>query len=499
MVLVEEDVEHVLPLLNERNRGGGPVGHSRDAGANGREDAGTLGLLQGTQGETASWPPLVITCLRILLALLVMPLAVVVGAAVGLALVPHSVYNARRKLMLLLLPTRKPLGVKVYRVVACLIGMMLLAALATLLGAIFGPIAALLRAVYGPSAQCEPWQCSRPESDLHRKQLPTFNDIARKAQASGKCTLVSEHIAQEDRSHTGIYLMHMRTIIPEDCQRKGLLIFHHGLHSHGGARHNMELALFFASHGYVTCLPDAKGHGLSGGARASVPSFDDMARDLAFVADQLCKKYPTLPLFLMGESLGGLTVLLSHEYFSRRCANAVIGVMASCPAFMIPGDTSRSWADDIADLLPLELLVNAFPKLPITPSIRGNCYPSDLWLRDRAMQVEDNDPLVYKGWIKLATAVAFKITLLDSSGRAKILDRVKYLDKPLLLQHGTRDLCVDCAGSRKILEAVQSQTKRLIEYPGKCHTLMTECDRTKKEYLGNSLQFCESLNFDNIL
>ena len=45
-------------------------------------------------------------------------------------------------------------------------------------------------------------------------------------------------------------------------------------------------------------------------------------------------------------------------------------------------------------------------------------------LRERAIKTQREDGLVYRGWMKLATAATFKRTLLSFSGREKILQRL---------------------------------------------------------------------------
>ena len=205
----------------------------------------------------------------------------------------------------------------------------------------------------------------------------------------------------------------------------------------------------------------------------------------------MCAKFDGLPLFVMGESMGGLLALLAG---SGGDLDRLAGVLATCPAFLIPRQDGGV-VDALVDYLPLDLLAQVFPKLPgeatmsqrqryphhspcsppfpsslslslfsVDKGVKGICYPEDPVLRERAIKTQREDGLVYRGWMKLATAATFKRTLLSFSGREKILQRLRASAVPLLLQHGTADRCVDIRGTRHIKRSLGADTCTDIEY-----------------------------------
>ena len=74
----------------------------------------------------------------------------------------------------------------------------------------------------------------------------------------------------------------------------------------------------------------------------------------------MCAKFDGLPLFVMGESMGGLLALLAG---SGGDLDRLAGVLATCPAFLIPRQDGGV-VDALVDYLPLDLLAQVFPKLP---------------------------------------------------------------------------------------------------------------------------------------
>ena len=169
----------------------------------------------------------------------------------------------------------------------------------------------------------------------------------------------------------------------------------------------------------------------------------------------------------------------------------------------------------------MQALAGLFPKLPAVGATQGTCYPERDDLREAAMRREREDPLVYGGPMKLATAVTFKQRLLDADVMqfcrppAPLLLQVRWTDGPTdrsaqpmpapdprtlvlsshschviscVIQHGTGDRCVRIEGSRAL--AKQLPHAELVEYAGACHSLMTEDAATRARYLTTSVAWC---------
>lgn len=88
---------------------------------------------------------------------------------------------------------------------------------------------------------------------------------------------------------------------------RAVLLVAHGLGEHSGRY--IGLAADLAPHGIAVWAWDHVGHGLSPGQRGHVRSFADLTHGVARARAAAARRFPALPLFLLGQSLGGLVAL----------------------------------------------------------------------------------------------------------------------------------------------------------------------------------------------
>lgn len=81
------------------------------------------------------------------------------------------------------------------------------------------------------------------------------------------------------------------------------VVIAHGYGEH--ARRYDHVARRLVQEGAEVYAPDHFGHGRSGGSRVTVATFDDFARDLAVVIEDVAATHPNMPLVLIGHSMGG--------------------------------------------------------------------------------------------------------------------------------------------------------------------------------------------------
>ena len=82
--------------------------------------------------------------------------------------------------------------------------------------------------------------------------------------------------------------------------------------------------------------------------------------------------------------------------------------------------------------------------------------------------------------------------------RDKLLHALSHdLKKPLLLLHGSGDLCVDIRGSHEYFDQVQYGDKDMIVYTNKCHVLLSEDEITRNQYLKDMCTFVSELTWNN--
>ncbi len=332
--------------------------------------------------QTHAAPPAAFTALRLCVAIAAAPLACLLCAIAGALIAPSILVRSRRRLWAVTLGAR---GTNARRsqgrwrssvfTLGLAIGALLASALGLVAGALGGIAAAFLRALFGPGAPCEPLAIGAARSEASPPiPAPPGGGIVE----SG-CVLV-----RRDGRFIRLHVSVRRPLHPP----KALLVYHHGLHSHGGTGNNVALADAFVAAGFAVALPDALAHGRSAGegpaggggplgiagqaggrgGRTLVRSFEALAGDLACVLAAACTLFPSppsgeaAPLFVMGESLGGLlTLLASSRPLPPAVAERLQGVLATCPAIDIHADTGDTWADALVPFLPLQVSTHASP------------------------------------------------------------------------------------------------------------------------------------------
>jgi alpha-beta hydrolase superfamily lysophospholipase len=88
---------------------------------------------------------------------------------------------------------------------------------------------------------------------------------------------------------------------------KAVVVLVHGLGEH--INRYQHVADAFVKAGYAMQAFDLRGHGKSAGQRGHTPTYESLMDDIAdFIADAQ-KRYPDLPVFFYGHSMGGNHVI----------------------------------------------------------------------------------------------------------------------------------------------------------------------------------------------
>jgi alpha-beta hydrolase superfamily lysophospholipase len=213
--------------------------------------------------------------------------------------------------------------------------------------------------------------------------------------------------------------------------RAALLVVH-GLGEHSGRYH--DFAARAAAAGISTFALDLAGHGRSGGRRGHVASFDLHLRDVHTLRAIALAATGTLPLFVLGQSMGGLLTL---RYLQEHGAGVRGGVLCS-PWLETAAHVNR------LKLVLAPLLSRLVPALPFRHGLR----PEHLSRDPVAVAAYAADPLVQpyitpRAYTEVRAAVArveaaperLAVPLLFLAGDA---DRVVRTDRTLRLAQGLR-------------------------------------------------------------
>lgn len=112
---------------------------------------------------------------------------------------------------------------------------------------------------------------------------------------------------------------------PDDQSPKAVITLIHGLGDHSGRF--THVAEFFTNRGIAVTTFDLPGHGRSEGKRGHFESYDAVMQDIQSLLQYTAEKYPGLPVFLYGHSLGGALVL----YFGYTQIATLRGMVVTSP------------------------------------------------------------------------------------------------------------------------------------------------------------------------
>jgi alpha-beta hydrolase superfamily lysophospholipase len=243
-----------------------------------------------------------------------------------------------------------------------------------------------------------------------------------------------------------------------------LLLALHGLGDHGG-NFLLESGPPLAAGGALVYAYDQRGFGWTA-TRGLWAGRDTLVADARTAAALLRARHPDLPLFILGESLGGAVALLAEP-------EGAAGIILSAPAIWggryFPGILRPPLAVGAALLGPLA-----------SPASVGGIMASD---NEAALRRFARDPL---------TLGAFRLDLL--AGLVALMDEAVAAlpdccrETPTLVLAGGKDRVIPTASARRALR--DAEVPRVIFYPEGWHLLLR--DAVREEVVRDILAFMET-------
>jgi alpha-beta hydrolase superfamily lysophospholipase len=236
---------------------------------------------------------------------------------------------------------------------------------------------------------------------------------------------------------------------------RAVLINVHGLGDHSGLY--PALVEHFTTRGIAVYAPDVRGNGRSSGQRGYVERWDQYREDLERLIAVVRQEEPDRPIFLLGNSLGGLIVL---DYVLHH-PEGIRGVIAASPPLGRLGVP--------APLLALgRVLSRVWPRF----SIRTGMDLSGLARDPVVLETVLADPLFHRvGTARLSTEVVAAI--------ARVQAAAPRFPLPLLVLHGSADRMVPPDGSRAFVARVGHPDRELHEYAGAFHVLFADLNHER--------------------
>ncbi len=243
-----------------------------------------------------------------------------------------------------------------------------------------------------------------------------------------------------------------------DQNPKAIVALIHGLGEHTGRYAHVGKALTDA--GYALFGFDLRGHGKSDGARGYTPSLDAYMQDMRAFFKYLVTRYPELPHFLYGHSLGGLLSLV----YAIRYSNGLDGVMVNSAAL-------RSALQEQKTKIAMAKLLGALvPAVTIASGLDASAISRD----PDVVNAYVNDSLVHdKASLGLGKAALDAIEICFAHGQD--------IAQPLLIMYGTADRVTYPSGSEDFARLVREKNRDVTLKPwdGMYHEVHNEPEKAE--------------------
>jgi alpha-beta hydrolase superfamily lysophospholipase len=238
--------------------------------------------------------------------------------------------------------------------------------------------------------------------------------------------------------------------LPRLSRPQAVLVNLHGLGDHSGLY--PTLSSHFPSRDIGVYAYDMRGNGRSPGQRAYLRNWQEYRNDLHAFLERVRDWETGAPIFVLGNSLGGLVVL---EYALDR-PHGLAGVIAAAPPLGKLG-------------VPPILMALGRAMSRIVPrfSLHVGMDLAGLARDPGVIQNVLSDPFFHRrGTARLSTEVTAAIT--------RVQERASDFSVPLLILHGSADRMVPPDGSREFFSKVRFSDRELREYPEAYHGLFAD-------------------------
>jgi alpha-beta hydrolase superfamily lysophospholipase len=241
---------------------------------------------------------------------------------------------------------------------------------------------------------------------------------------------------------------------------KAALLIVHGLAEY--ADRYREAADELSARGISSFAFDQRGHGKAPGVRTHVDRFDRFVDDLGIASRAVRERFPKLPLFIWGHSMGSIVVLASAAAGSCT-ARGVITTSNSLEVFRRGPNPTSALFRAAARILPrvrIPLGLDA-TKISTDPAVQ---------------RAYAGDPQI-PGTASLRLIVEFALAC------ERCRESAARITLPWLVVHGEADAIAPAAGSRVLMQQLGSRDKQLAIYPGLRHEVHNEAGAARAEFL----------------
>ncbi len=256
---------------------------------------------------------------------------------------------------------------------------------------------------------------------------------------------------------------HYRVYTPKSGKSNKLLCIHHGFGEHGGRYGSLVSTL--AGTGFTIYIPDARGHGKSGGKRGHVPSFETYAEDLDRLVDRAMEETRVSKIYLLGHSMGSLVAIMYAKRAARHSKlNALI-----CSG--VPLKVKTDFVMEVKKFFS-GFLSSVTPGLVIPAGLNVNYLSRD----PSVVEAYVKDPLVHGD-------ISAYLGNFLLNAESMVLPGVELIAVPVLIFHGEKDMIALKEGSELLYERIGSRDKTIQIFEGLYHETMNELPESREKVL----------------
>jgi len=245
----------------------------------------------------------------------------------------------------------------------------------------------------------------------------------------------------------------------------------HGIQDHGG--NYMNLGTYMKEHGYATVAPDQHGHDRK--RKAHVPRFDVFLDDLQLMLAWVKENYKSVPVFLLGHSMGGL--IITH-YGIRRYQEdpRVRGFIISAPSY-------RNSLEVSSLLIKLSGILSVLVPKMKAPVEDLRQYVTHDEAEYRRMLDDERDGIQ-------ATSMSFRMGNEFLKAQEWVPEHISEWKYPMLAIIPGNDKLVSSEATRELLSNIEDGLVTELLYPENYHESFNELNR--EEVFAGVLTWCES-------
>ncbi len=237
---------------------------------------------------------------------------------------------------------------------------------------------------------------------------------------------------------------------------RAVVVLIHGLGEHGGRY--VHVAEAFTQAGLAVLNFDLRGHGKTPGPRGHAPSYRVISDDILFFVDEARNRYPGLPVFLYGHSLGGALVL----YTALQRKPNLAGIIVTSPGLATGTPVT---AGKLA-------LARFMSKVAPTFTLPNGLDRANLSRDPQVAEVYSSDPLVHD-------RISARLGLELIQNGQWMLDHAPDLTLPTLLMQGSADHLVNPSATRRFAETAPAHLLTFRLWEGEFHELHNETNRAE--------------------